>query len=218
MSIVDSFAESWEHPVMTKTRKAKSTTIPKIAKRFDLDKLMRTGYRKKSPIRRFSVLQLLIVLLIIAFSIYLGNSIGKGSISKTQAQVIKVSDGDTITVEFSNGSHERIRLIGVDTPETHHPTKPVGCFGVEAENFTRTNLDKKEVSLEYDVERKDKYGRVLAYVYFGDIRFNDELIKRGFAKVLTIEPNTRYANIHSKLEVEAKNNRVGMWGYCSNDL
>jgi micrococcal nuclease len=202
---------------MTKIRKARRATTPKITNRFDLDKLMLKEYRKYSPRRRFSGLQLLIVLLFVIFSIYIGNSIGKESVSKTTAKVVSVSDGDTIKVEFANGTQESIRLIGVDTPETHHPTKPVGCFGVEAENFTRKNLENRDISLEYDVERKDKYDRTLAYVYLGDVRFNDVLLQQGYAKVLSIEPNTRYANMYSKYEVDARNKQLGLWGYCSND-
>mgnify|MGYP001336258663 CR=1 FL=1 len=202
---------------MVKIRKTRRATTPKIIRRLDLDKLMRQGYRKNSPLRRFSGLQLLILLVIIIFAIYIGNSIGEESVSKTSARVVSVTDGDTIRVEFANGHQESIRLIGVDTPETHHPTKPVGCFGPEASNFTKANLDQKDISLEYDVERQDKYKRTLAYVYLNDERFNDELIKQGFAKVLSIEPNTRYANLYSKYEIQAKNDRIGLWGYCSND-
>lgn len=154
--------------------------------------------------------------LIILFG-YIGNDFGKQAIARTPAKVINVVDGDTIRVKYETGQQESIRLIGIDTPETHHPSKPVGCFGPEAENFTRITLDGKEVSLEYDIEKMDKYGRTLAYVYLDNNRFNDELLRQGFAKVLNIEPNTKYARKYSLLEIEAKKSEVGLWGYCKND-
>lgn len=202
---------------MTNKTTSNAETVPKIIKRFVFDKLITQGYRKYSPVRRFSLIQILIVLSVAIIALYLGSSVGKESLSKTSARVLSVSDGDTVTVQYKDGTQERVRLIGLDTPETHHPTKPVGCFGVEAENFTRKNLENKEVTIEFDVERHDIYKRTLAYIYLGDLRFNDVLVQQGYAKVLNIEPNSRYASSFSKYEIEARNRHLGLWGHCLNE-
>ena len=89
---------------------------------------------------------------------------------------IRVIDGDTIVLE----SGEKVRLIGVDTPELHHPKKPVQYYAKEAKEFTKSLVEGKDVRLKYDWQRKDKYGRTLAYVYLKDRTFlNIEIIKQG---------------------------------------
>ena len=103
-------------------------------------------------------------------------------------RVVEVFDGDTIVVE-RGGVRDTIRLLGVDTPETHHPTKPVQCFGPEASAYSRRRLYGQLVQLEDDVERHDIYGRHLAYVYLHGQRFEDELLKKGYARLLVIGPN-----------------------------
>ena len=92
----------------------------------------------------------------------------------------RVIDGDTIIL--NNG--ERVRLIGVDTPETKHPRKPVEYYGKEASAFTKKMIEGKEVRLEYDWQRKDKYGRTLAYVYLKNGTFlNAEIVKQGYGHI-----------------------------------
>src|SRR5829696_9971304 len=99
--------------------------------------------------------------------------------------VVNVVDGDTIEVErgVDGRDTDTVRLLGVDTPETHHPTKPVECFGPEAAAYTRARLFGQSVTLAYDVERHDIYGRVLAYVSIDGKRFNDELLTLGYARL-----------------------------------
>ncbi len=93
-----------------------------------------------------------------------------------------VVDGDTIIVE-TNNKNEKVRLIGVDTPETVHPLKPVEDFGKEASDFTRRMVEGKKVRLEFDWQLRDKYGRLLAYVYLGKGTFlNAEIIKQGYGE------------------------------------
>ena len=106
-----------------------------------------------------------------------------------QYRVVDVLDGDTIVVRRAGAAEETVRLLGVDTPETHHPTKPVECFGPEASAYTTSRLLGEAVRLEDDVERRDLYDRRLAYVYVDGARFNDELLRRGYARLLVIDPN-----------------------------
>ena len=131
-------------------------------------------------------------------------------ISLSFAQTYKVKrviDGDTLLL--TNG--ERVRLIGVDTPETKHPQKPVQYFGKEAYLFTRRMVEGKEVRLEYDWQRRDKYGRLLAYVYLLDGTFlNAEIIKQGYGFAYTRFP-FKYLQEFRKYEKEARENKKGLW-------
>lgn len=123
-------------------------------------------------------------------------------------KVTRVVDGDTFVLE--NG--ERVRLIGVDTPETVHPSKPVQYFGKEASAFARNLIEGKRVRLEYDVQQQDRYGRLLAYVYLPDGTFvNAELVKQGYAQASTYPPNVKYVDLFTKLQREAREQNRGLW-------
>lgn len=123
----------------------------------------------------------------------------------------RVVDGDTIIVKM-NGTEERVRLIGVDTPETVHPVKPVEYFGKAASAFTKQMAEGKKVRLEYDWQKKDKYGRLLAYVYLEDgIFLNAEIIKQGYGFAYTRFP-FKYLDDFRKYEREARENIRGLWG------
>ena len=128
--------------------------------------------------------------------------------------VVAVTDGDTIEVVGPDGDHDRVRLLGVDTPETKHPTEPVGCFGPEATAYTTHRLAGRSVRLESDVETRDQYGRRLAYVIVDGERFNDELLRRGYAELLVIDPNHAHARTMLRAELEAKRDGRGLWGAC----
>ena len=104
--------------------------------------------------------------------------------------------------------------MGVDTPETHHPTKPVQCFGPEAAAYTARRLTGRVVELEDDVETHDIYGRRLAYVSVDGHRFNDELLELGYARLLVIPPNGRHARTMLAEELAAKRAGRGLWGQC----
>ncbi len=122
--------------------------------------------------------------------------------------VERVVDGDTIIVEGVG----RVRLIGVDTPETVHPNRPVEFFGKEASAFTKRLLEGKRVRLEYDQERQDRYGRTLAYVYLDDGTFvNAEIIRLGYGHAYTRFP-FRHMEAFRQFEREARDNRRGLWG------
>jgi micrococcal nuclease len=131
------------------------------------------------------------------------------------AQVLRVVDGDTIQVRLA-GAKERVRFIGVDTPETVKPNTPVQCFGRAASAETHRLLDGRTVRLVSDVESRDRYGRLLAYVYrVGDGLFvNAELARRGFARQMTIPPNVRFAGRFATLVREARLARAGLWSRC----
>jgi len=121
--------------------------------------------------------------------------------------VKRVVDGDTIVLE--NG--ERVRLIGVDTPETVHPNKPVQYFGKEASAFTKNMVEGKKVKLEYDWQRKDRYGRTLAYVYLEDgTHLNAEIIKQGYGFAYTKYP-FKYLEEFRKYERKAREEGKGLW-------
>ncbi|WP_196237798.1 thermonuclease family protein [Calidifontibacillus erzurumensis] len=127
------------------------------------------------------------------------------------AVVTKVVDGDTIDVTFDN-KEERVRLLLVDTPETKHPTKPVQPFGPEAYQFTKQTLEGKKVRLELDVSERDKYGRLLAYVWIDDKMFNEMLLEKGLARVAYVfAPNTKYVDRFYEIQKKAQKEGVGIW-------
>jgi len=129
------------------------------------------------------------------------------------ALVTRVVDGDTIEVRL-DGRSEDVRLIGVDTPETVKPGTPVQCFGERASHFTKQRLTGQRVRLVFGVERRDIYGRLLAYVYLGNRFFNPILVRRGLARSLTIPPNDRFAPRIRRLELAAARAGRGLWGTC----
>jgi micrococcal nuclease len=131
----------------------------------------------------------------------------------TEWKVVEVVDGDTIRVARGDES-DTVRLLGVDTPETHHPRKPVQCFGPEASSYTQAQLSGRSVRLEADVEERDQYGRRRAYVIVDGERFNDELLRLGYARLLVIEPNHAHARTMLREEIDAKRAGRGLWSQC----
>ena len=131
-------------------------------------------------------------------------------LSTSHAEIYKVKrviDGDTLLL--ING--ERVRLIGVDTPETKHPQKPVQYFGREAYLFTKEMVDGKEARFEFDRQKRDRYGRLLAYVYLLDGTFlNAEIIKQGYGFAYTRFP-FKYMEEFRRYEREARDKRKGLW-------
>ena len=125
--------------------------------------------------------------------------------------VIRVVDGDTIHVRIG-ARVEKVRYIGVNTPEVHHPRKGEEPGGREAAEVNRRLVEGKTVRLELDVQERDRYGRLLAYVWVGDVMVNAELVRLGYAQVMTIPPNVRYQEIFVKLQREAREAGRGLWG------
>jgi micrococcal nuclease len=130
-----------------------------------------------------------------------------------RAKVIRAVDGDTIEVRIG-GQSEDVRYIGVDTPETVKPGTPVQCFGHRASDFDRHLVAGRQARLVFGVERRDIYGRLLAYVYIGHRFVNAELVRRGFARTLEIPPNTLHSALFRDLELRAARAGRGLWGAC----
>ena len=132
------------------------------------------------------------------------------------ATVATVHDGDTMTVRIA-GRNETIRLIGVDTPETVHPTKPVQCWGPEASAHTKSSFPPgTRVSLARDVEARDRYGRFLAYVYRAsdNLFLNLNLVEQGWGRAYPYEPNTSLSADFARAEYVASTHQRGLWAHC----
>lgn len=125
--------------------------------------------------------------------------------------VVRVVDGDTFIID-NNGTEERVRLLLIDTPESVHPDAERNVpYGKVASEFTTNYLDGKQVSLEFDVQERDQYGRLLAYVYVGDVMLNELLLSEGHATVSVYQPNVKYVDQFRELEAQAKTAKVGIW-------
>ena len=140
------------------------------------------------------------------------------------ATITNVTDGDTVTVGIY-GQGYKTRFIGVDTPETVHPNKPVEFMGKEASDFTKEQLQDKKVLLEKDVSDTDRYNRLLRYIWleepsdlenptYEDVRdkmFNGILVRDGYANAATFPPDVKYQEYFARIEQEAKDKGVGLW-------
>ncbi len=135
------------------------------------------------------------------------------SVNQEKLTVKEIIDGDTI--HLSNG--QKVRYIGVDTPETVHPSKPVQCFGKEASNKNKELVEGKEVRLEKDVSETDRYDRLLRYVYVGDIFINDYLVRNGYAYASSYPPDVKYQSLFLEAQKEARENQRGLWATCENN-
>ena len=127
-----------------------------------------------------------------------------------EGTVVRVVDGDTIHVRIGDRI-EKVRYIGVNTPELHHPSKGEEPGGREASQINRELVSAKQVRLELDVQERDRYGRLLAYVWVGDVMVNAELVRRGYAQVMTVPPNVRHQNLFLKLQRDARQAGRGLW-------
>ncbi len=132
-----------------------------------------------------------------------------------QARVLRVVDGDTILVSI-DGRRERVRYIGMDTPESVAPDQPVECYGPAAAKENEQLVGGRTVTLTTDKDPRDRYGRLLAYVRRepDGLFVNEELVRRGFATTLEIAPNVRYAGALQALQREARDAGRGLWGAC----
>jgi micrococcal nuclease len=133
-----------------------------------------------------------------------------GQDTKETAYCSKVVDGDTIVVKIGLDEY-KVRYIGIDTPETVDPNRPVGYFGKEASQKNTELVLGRDVRLEKDVSDTDKYGRLLRYVYVGDVMINKELLRLGYAKVATYPPDVKYVTVFLNAEREARDNGRGLW-------
>ena len=154
-----------------------------------------------------------------ALLIGLASCSGSSTPPNGQADLVEIAhviDGDTVDIDI-NGRTERVRLIGVDTPETKHPTKPIECFGPEASAYLTQLLPKgTAVRIERDVEARDRYGRMLLYLYLvsNDLFINLDLVARGYGTPMSIEPNTFHRNDFVRAASQAEAANVGLWKAC----
>jgi micrococcal nuclease len=142
------------------------------------------------------------------------------------ARVSEVVDGDTIEVELPDGRDEDVRYIGIDTPETAKPGTPGECGGEQAQRVNERLVGGREVTLRLGEERRDDYGRLLAYVYVpgaarggeplggAELFVNAGLVRRGLARTLTIPPNDDFAPLFARLAAQAGRTGRGLWGGC----
>ncbi|MFA4982377.1 MAG: thermonuclease family protein [Candidatus Omnitrophota bacterium] len=167
-----------------------------------------------------------IIALIAASLVYLGIKslppLSASAFAKDEYRLVsQVVDGDTL--KLSGG--DRVRLIGVDTPEVHYSAKllsdakkssrnikSIQESGRKASSFTKGLCGGKKIRLEFDVEKEDRYGRLLAYVYLEDGTFvNARIIEEGYAQVMTIPPNVKHAEYFLRLQKESREKRKGLW-------
>jgi micrococcal nuclease len=127
-----------------------------------------------------------------------------------EGTVVRIVDGDTIHVKVGERV-EKVRYIGMNTPEVHHPTRGEEPGGREATEANRRLVAGKRVRLETDVQARDRYGRLLAYVWVGDVMVNAELVRQGYAQVMTVPPNVRHQELFVKLQREAREAGRGLW-------
>ncbi|MGH1342524.1 MAG: thermonuclease family protein [Nannocystales bacterium] len=128
------------------------------------------------------------------------------------ARLVRVTDGDTIVVTV-DGKQERVRLIGIDTPETKHSPRGAEPLADEATAALRTLLRRHplRLRLRLDAEERDRYGRLLAYVYANGVFVNEAMVRDGWARALRIPPNVRHAKTFDRLADEARRRRLGIW-------
>ena len=169
---------------------------------------------------------LVAVVALVAARVWVGGGSGSGEGDEggstpagraVSAQVVRVIDGDTIEVSIA-GQDEDVRYIGIDTPETVKPGTPVQCYGPQASEENHRLVDGRRVRLVFDRERRDVYGRLLAYVYTeggGRARFvNAILVRDGYARTLTIPPNTAHVGELGRLAARAGRAGRGLWEAC----
>jgi micrococcal nuclease len=131
------------------------------------------------------------------------------------ASVVRVVDGDTIRARLAGGRVESIRYIGIDTPEDVRPGTPVQCFSLRAARRNRALVGARRVRLSFDRERRDRYGRLLAYVRRPDGLFvNARLVAEGYARDVVFPPNTAHAELFHALAERARRGRRGLWSHC----
>lgn len=134
-------------------------------------------------------------------------------LAKEQVEIVRVVDGDTVVVKFNDGTTEKVRMLLVDTPESVHPTKGAQPFGKEASNYTKKMLaEGKKVTLEIGNPERDKYNRLLGYIWVDGINFNKKLIEEGYARVAYVEPpNTKYLDEFYEAQERAKSQKSRIW-------
>ena len=156
------------------------------------------------------------ILVAVALSLLVSCSSGATTENEVLITILKVVDGDTVDIDIK-GNTERVRLIGVNTPETKHPTKPIECFGPEASAYLTQLLPKgTHVRIERDIEARDRYGRMLLYLYreSDNLFINLDLVSHGYGTPMSIEPNTFHRNDFVHAAALAETTNEGLWKAC----
>jgi micrococcal nuclease len=135
---------------------------------------------------------------------------GAAATPALEGVVVRVVDGDTVHVRIGDRV-EKVRYIGVNTPEIHHPRRGEEPGGREAARVNAALVAHRRIRLELDAQSRDRYGRLLAYVWVGDVMVNAELVRRGYAQVMTVPPNVRYVELFLKLQRDAREAARGLW-------
>ncbi len=138
------------------------------------------------------------------------------ALAATTVTVDRVVDGDTF-VTYIDGEKTRVRMIGIDTPESVHPNAAKNTkWGKKISKWVKKKLTGKKITLKYDKDKYDQYGRTLAYVYLGKSMFNKTLLKKGYARAVYYPPNGKYRKAFNKLQATAKKKKKGFWkdGYA----
>lgn len=146
-----------------------------------------------------------------------GESSKEGSLAR--ATVSRVVDGDTVEIRPRVDGEEDVRLIGIDTPEKAYSSREAQPYALEASRFTREKLEGQKVALRFGAEKKDRYGRVLAYLYLPDgSMFNEALVDKGYAQVATFPPNVRYVERFEQAQRKAREAGIGIWSLPKSKL
>lgn len=166
--------------------------------------------------------KIILAVLFVFFVLYLSKTINtplfrlkkvptpSDTLSFSTSRVIRVVDGDTIELE----NRQKVRYIGIDTPEVKDPRKPVQCFGEKASEKNKELVEGRVVRLEKDVSETDRFGRLLRYVYVGDVFVNDYLVRNGYAHSATFPPDITYQEQFRQAEEEARSKKRGLWDAC----
>lgn len=157
----------------------------------------------------------ILVLLVLVVSATAASRLGllqlPGGATQPQTHVVRVVDGDTIRVSLQ-GREITVRYIGIDTPESVDPRRPVQPFGKEAAQRNRELVEGKIVVLEKDVSETDRFGRLLRYVYVDGRMVNAVLVEEGYARAVSFPPDVKYQELFLRLEREARDAKRGLWG------
>ena len=135
------------------------------------------------------------------------------------ARVSRVVDGDTVILQLLDDEY-RLRLIGIDAPETVHPQLPVQCYGEEASAYLTELIEEKFVQVEKDVSETDRYGRLLGYIWLGETMVNEHLVREGYAFAVTFPPDVKYQELLQEAQEDARLNLKGLWSpdTCDGDI
>lgn len=170
--------------------------------------------------KKNTLTSIIALLIILAVSAFYGVTTNKVNITQAPKagyyNVVSFTDGDTITVSM-NGTEEKIRLIGVDTPETKKPNSPVQCYGKEASSFTKNLIGDQDVKLEADPigDNRDRYDRLLRYVYLPDgTLVNKEIVSQGYGFAY-LSFDFSKSDDFAKAQSDAQGSKVGLWSACT---